>query len=658
MPLSSRPLVVFDLECYKDYFLAMFRTVDSGKTRIFELYEGCVLDQYHIKMIVCNYTLVGFNSRNYDIPMLSLALKGATNQELKDASDRIILTNLKPWEFEAEYRVVPPDHMDHIDLIEVAPGQASLKLYGGRMHSRKLQDLPIEPSASISPSDRELLITYCGNDLETTIDQLNLLTPQLELRATMSDEYGIDLRSKSDAQIAEAVIRKEIERAARVRVNRPEFKTELLRYIPPNFISFQTPQLNTLLADLREYKFPVDFSNIEMPKALADTKISLGGSIYRLGIGGLHSSETSVAVHAADEYVLVDRDVASYYPNIILNCELYPKHLGPVFIDVYRKIVARRIAAKRAGRTVVANSLKIVCNGSFGKFGSPYSVLYSPALLIQTTITGQLALLMLIESLELNGISVVSANTDGVVIKCPNNRVPDLGMLIASWELETGFETEETQYESVYSRDVNNYVAIKKGGGVKLKGAYAPAGLAKNPTGEIAVEAVVAFLTEGIPLEDTINACTDIRKFLSVRRVNGGAVLFEKDVLPGKPTKKFMREMLTMHGWACWGALWVDATEDNFLPIEGAYEHLRLVLAAGKQRYFGKVVRWYYSTNEGPPMRYKTTNNKVAGSENSTPMMELIDEIPADLDYERYVQSARAILADIGWGKEEAHAEL
>ena len=39
---------------------------------------------------------------------------------------------------------------------------------------------------------------------------------------------------------------------------------------------------------------------------------------------------------------------------------------------------------------IIANALKIVVNGSFGKFGSRYSILYSPDLMLQVTITGQL----------------------------------------------------------------------------------------------------------------------------------------------------------------------------------------------------------------------------------------------------------------------------
>ena len=62
--------------------------------------------------------------------------------------------------------------------------------------------------------------------------------------------------------------------------------------------------------------------------------------------------------------------------------------------------------------------MEVVVNGTFGKLGNMFSIIYSPDLLFQVTLTGQLTLLLLIERLELAGVRVVSANTDGIVIKC------------------------------------------------------------------------------------------------------------------------------------------------------------------------------------------------------------------------------------------------
>ena len=144
-----------------------------------------------------------------------------------------------------------------------------------------------------------------------------------------------------------------------------------------------------------------------------------------------------------------------------------------------------------------ADSLKITVNGSFGKLGSPYSVLFSPDLMLRVTVTGQLSLLMLIEEFEYEGIPVISANTDGVVLKCPREKLSAMKKVIEWWEGETGFETEESIYDAIYSRDVNNYIAIGNGK-VKTKGAYAESGWQKNPTNRICVDSVIEFLTEGV----------------------------------------------------------------------------------------------------------------------------------------------------------------
>ena len=73
------------------------------------------------------------------------------------------------------------------------------------------RSLPIEPDALIAPAQRELLRQYCVNDLDTTEALYRALEKQVELRAKMGEQYGMDLRSKSDAQIAEKVITSELE---------------------------------------------------------------------------------------------------------------------------------------------------------------------------------------------------------------------------------------------------------------------------------------------------------------------------------------------------------------------------------------------------------------------------------------------------------------
>jgi hypothetical protein len=170
--------------------------------------------------------------------------------------------------------------------------------------------------------------------------------------------------------------------------------------------------------------------------------------------------------------------------------------------------------------------------------------------------------------------------------------VPLVDEIVAEWEKQTGFATEETRYRALYSRDVNNYIAIKEGGGVKLKGAFAPAGLMKNPTNEICVDAILKDLTAGVPVLDTIEACRDIRKFISIRQVKGGAV---KD-----------------------------------------------------GEYLGKAVRWYYARGETGAIHYKLNNYTVARSEGAKPLMQLPEKFPTDVDTSWYVREAYSLMMDIG----------
>lgn len=589
MTIPTPPIWVLDTECYKDYFLVMLRNVASGDTLRWDMYPGKPLGFSFPPVCV-----VTFNGKNYDFPILSLAMAGCDNATLKRASDDIILRGMKPWDVEREYGGVDLSGIDHIDLIEVAPGQAGLKIYGGRMHSKRLQDLPIDPSASIAPWDRATLIQYCGNDLDTTIDLYRKLTPQLDLRREMSREFSIDLRSKSDAQIAEAVIRSEVEKRVGHRIYRPELHPDYkFKYTVPAWIDFATPGMRQALQIIRSAEFALSpDGSVELPRILESLRLRIGQGVYRMGIGGLHSSESSVAHVASGSTRIVDRDVTSYYPSIILTQGLYPVHMGPEFLSVYQSLVERRVQAKHDGNKVMADALKICVNGSFGKLGSKWSVLYSPDLLIQVTLTGQLALLVLIESLELAGFRVISANTDGVVTLVPTERTNEFNAMIAAWEMSSGFTTEETEYEALYSKDVNNYIAVKPDSTTKLKGLYATDGLQKNPTNAVCVDAVIQHLRHGDQVEGHIYCCTDVSKFLTIRQVKGGAVY-------------------------------------------------------GTQ-YLGKAVRWYYAKGETRRIAYATNGNKVARSEGARPLMELPDSIPIDLDYDWYIREAQSILSDVG----------
>jgi hypothetical protein len=640
MPAGS--VFVFDVETYVNFFYVAFKSLDNGKFVAFERSPDHDFNPTKLLWMLWRFCIVGFNSRNYDLPMIELAARGADCKKLKEASDFIIKSGpnygtekVTPFAFEKKYGV-QIGRYNHIDLIEVAPLQGSLKLYAGRLHCERMQDLPFPEDHVLTQEDAEIVRPYCCNDLSNTELLFNELAPELKLRAEMSEEYGVDLRSKSDAQVAEAVINSELQKVLGYYPKKPTLSADtVLVYEVPDFVCYQTTQLREMLEVVRNARFYLDgLGSPIMPPELEKLKVTIGGSTYKLGMGGLHSTEKKTAHYATDEIILADNDVESFYPRTILNQRLCPPHLGEAFLIVYEKIVNTRIhakaeaaKAKKAGDRAaakkwktVADSLKITINGSFGKLGNKYSTLYAPQLMLQVTITGQLVLLMLIEALEQIGIEVISGNTDGIISKYHKSRHDEVRALIASWEKWTGYKTEETRYKAVFSRDVNSYVAIKEDGGdpearfideqlgAKTKGAYCERGsalnsiLSKNPETLICSDAVVRFLVDGTPVEKTIKECRDFRRFVAVKNVRGGG-------------------------------------EKN-------------------GRYLGKVVRWYYPKNEAGYIAYVSSGNKVGKTDGARPVMDLPTEFPDDINYDWYINEAVEMLYDCGRLKKAKTAAL
>lgn len=620
--LARKEELVVDCESYVDYFLALFTSLETGYVTYIECTDEQPLDRdstMRLQWLLTNFRTSGFNSLDYDLTMCALALAGMHTGQLKEASDDLIVRNIRPAEV-LRARKVKKLALNHIDVIEVAPLDASLKTYAGRLHAPKLQDLPFPPETRLGPLRRAIVRWYCYNDTANTAYVRLHQQEHIELRVQLSNQHGMDLRSKSDAQLAEAVIIKEIQKLTGQRPKAPgplSAVGQRFFYQAPSYIRFQSANLQQMLAEMCAAEIEVGPSgHCIAPTAIREQKIEIAGKPYTVGMGGLHSKEKQQAVIANKHMRIIDRDVTGYYPNLVLKNSFTPQHLGREFLVALQAIVDRRTAAKVALQTAGKNhpayealnaeagGLKIASNGIFGKTSDPWSIVYDPRQMVQITITGQLSLLMAIEALELTGIPVVSANTDGIVVACPRNKYDHMHAVFAGWEQVTSLETEETEYAALYAANVNNYIALTLDGQTKTKGWYCERGsaqnsvLSKNPDVAICSDAVQSYLAKGTPLEHSIRGCADIRKFVSVRLVRGGGV-----------------------------KLWGDER-----PPE----------------YLGKTVRWYYGVDVPGHIVYATSGNIVPRSEGAVPCMELPAGIPDDLDYAWYLAKAEAILRDIG----------
>lgn len=592
--------LIMDGEFYPNYALFGFKSVKTKKY----IRADRAFNPRFLSWLMFSYRTIGFNSIHFDIPMLWAAFVNQNPEWLKEVANQLILSGKRSKEIAKEYGfdIYKLPERQHIDLFNVCPGKHSLKLYGARLHCKRIQDLPFPDTQVLTDAEIEHVADYNCNDLDVTEDVFLFNKERLELREHISQEYNVDLMSKSDAQMAEVVISKEVAKKVKKFLKPPTIEAgTTYKYYCPQYISYATKPMQDLLSRVKKADFVISGAGKIIPPQELEEPVKVGNNYYSLGVGGLHSKDKCKFYKAGNGKRLKDIDVTSYYPNAILNMKLTPIALGPTFLDIYGGFKIARVDAKKNHQFTKDKGLKIFLNGASGKFSDPYSNLYSPHLTIQMNITGQLSILMLAEMFECNGIEVVSANTDGVLVYYNDEDEEKVNYWIKFWENLTKFDLEPNDYKMYCARDVNAYFAVKDDGKVKIKGPYSEVGsqtgtkLDNNPITLVCTDAIEKFLSKGLAIEETILNCKDITRFIVVRQVKGGAA-FRGD-------------------------------------------------------YLGKTVRWYYSKNSYDAIQYTSNGNKVADSLGAMPVMDLPDEFPSDINYQYYLDKCKDTLYDVGYYK-------
>lgn len=170
----------------------------------------------------------------------------------------------------------------------------------------------------------------------------------------------------------------------------------------------------------------------------------------------------------------------------MISYNIVPKHLNKVaFVKMISFLKETRVKCKHTKdkdglvmegvpNKIGAEALKIVINSIYGKLGSELFFLYDRFAQMQVTINGQLMTMTLVEELELNGIHVISANTDGIVIKLPRDKFEVYKDITDRWNEFNKMGADYEEYKEIVSRDINNYFDIQTNGSIEYKGALDP----------------------------------------------------------------------------------------------------------------------------------------------------------------------------------------
>jgi hypothetical protein len=570
---------IFDLEVYPNYFLLNYIDYTTRKKYSFEISEYENNTKEILKFIRNKKDLiVGHNILGYDLIMLNCIFQNQnyfnrlTNLEiclkLKEISDKIIKKKRnEKWDSEMiplldfrKYNCIDTlSIMNTVDRVGIKQASINLKYHN-------VQDLPFEPSHYLTKEEQKIVKEYCFNDCMIGLLLYEKKQPDIELRKDVSSRYGIDVTNSNDTGIAKKVLNKYYSEYTGLDVK--EFK-DLRSYNKPFFlkellpeIEFKTQKFKKLYEwfSLQEITEKTDIGILDdEEKEIKKTKIYydliLPNITVRFALGGCHSQDTPDKFITTEKEELIDFDFNSWYPNLLLNYQIKPRHVKPEFLTIVKTLTLERIKDKQEGRKKEADIKKIIINSIYGLLGSDYYWLKDTKALLKITIAGQLWLAKLLEDLYLENMNVISMNTDGILClikKEEKDRYYDICNLLSK---DVNVEGEYSYYKEYIRKDVNNYLSIDLKNKTKEKGKYfsREIQLSKGYYYPIIAKALVNFYLNNIPIEKTINEEENIYMFMSSQKVDTNKFnpefhYFEDNIVKEKRLQKINRWVITNKG--------------------------------------------------------------------------------------------------------------
>ena len=399
------------------------------------------------------------------------------------------------------------------------------------------------------PKYVEPMLHYNKNDVFLCCEMVRQKPDEVILRYSLGHAYGINFLCSARSNIADKLLNKFY--SERSGLHEDAFKNLRTQRTALSFnkiifphIKFKTKQLQDLLEEMK--KVVIYRTN----KDSFVREIDFYGTTYTLATGGIHTQDKPVIFKSTDKYVYVHHDYTSYYPSIMISYEVVPAHLNrKVFAKMVDYFKQTRVKCKHTDdkdgfvvpgvhNKLAAEALKIVINAIYGKYGYENFWLYDRLAQMRVTINGQLMTMTLCESLELAGIHVVSANTDGIVIKLPYDKVDVYNQICKEWNETNKMSADDEHYKMLVSLNVNNYFDIQSNDKIEYKGALDPKqyikDLKKGYDMPVVATAVFEYFAHGKSVMETLRNHKDILDFCKTQNVGKQFEVVYQKVVDGK----------------------------------------------------------------------------------------------------------------------------
>ena len=386
----------------------------------------------------------------------------------------------------------------------------------------------------VLPKYVEPMLYYNKNDVFLCCEMVRQKPDEVKLRYSITNAFGVNVLSSARANIADKLTIKFYSNMSGlspkqfIKERTERTKLSFKKIIFPH-IKFKTPELQKMLSEMMQVTIT------RTNKDAFSKEIEFYGTKYTLATGGIHSQDPPRICRSDDKFVYLHHDYTSYYPSIMISYNIAPKHLDRVtFVKMVDYLKQTRVKCKHTPDSeghvmegvpnkIGAEALKIVINSIYGKLGSELFFLYDRFAQMQVTINGQLMTMTLIEELELNGIHVISANTDGIVIKLPRDKFNVYKEITDRWNETNKMGADYEEYQMIASRDVNNYFDIQTDGTIEYKGALDPKQylkeLKKGYDAPVVAIAVFEYLVNNVPVMTTLRNHKDILDFCKTQNV-------------------------------------------------------------------------------------------------------------------------------------------
>lgn len=574
MQIRGKAVFVFDIEVFQNIFHCSVKDTETNTIYKFEISERknqlrelvkffkqvnkyITWGEYYTttKQIESNIIFCGYNNLHYDNPIINYIIEYEDTlmnhnvfticssifnlSKTITASKEDNIDAWKHWKYQIWF-----DTFDILTMLYSNKLRVGLKEIQVTMQYPNVQEFVCDWTKPLPLEDFDSMIDYNINDIESTSELLNRCKDAVDLRIAIEDEYGVRVLSKDGVNIGMKILtQKYLEKTGLTWWDIEGLRSPM-DYIPLKdiilpFIKYDSPILNRVLEDMK--------SQVVSPGRKGyENNFVFAGLRYTVGVGGIHSKNDPEIIIPKEDEMLIDIDVASLYPSMLIEYGFYPKHLGPEFLEVYSQIKNERIEAKHNGDKVKNETLKLALNGLSGNLQNEHNFCYSPEAVMKIRINGQLLLLMLAEKLTQVGCRIIQANTDGLFVLLKKDNYQQVNTICRNWEQLTKLTLEEERFEAMYQYAINDYIAVTtlypdmkkrflsgetiirkstkkpytcieeiQEDFIKTKGMFiTKVLLGKGLSAKIIPEAIIKYFVDGIPVEQTIKECKDIKKFL------------------------------------------------------------------------------------------------------------------------------------------------